>query len=329
MYLGASPKHARSVYLILNIETGLVSPQFYVHFDNLFETVKDLNFTYNWKVKCHFKEEKKARNPLQASNTSEKVIPALQDMTEPPSHIVQHQDNQPDVFPTSPTEIHNHQADSTTTSNQDQEMQPTIHPAETETLTATPNVRKSRYGRIIKPTIRAIESKQQQLHGTVAYQSTDTKFDVNMLDYLEHDKTQDLDNPITFALKASNDPYTLYMHEALCAHDADHFREAMVREVNEHTKQGNWELVLKQDLPPDTKVLPAIWAMKRKWRIDSRKVYKWKSRLNLGGHKMLKGVHYEETYSPVVMWQLVRIFLILGTINKWKTRQLDFVMAYT
>jgi hypothetical protein len=108
----------------------------------------------------------------------------------------------------------------------------------------------------------------------VAYQSTDTKFDVKMLDYLEHDKTQDLDNPITFALKASNDPDTLYMHEALRAHDADHFREAMVCEVNEHTKQGNWELVLKQYLPPDTKVLPAIWAMKRKRWIDSRKVYK-------------------------------------------------------
>jgi hypothetical protein len=77
------------------------------------------------------------------------------------------------------------------------------------------------------------------------------------------------------------------MHEALRAHDADQFREAMVCEVNEHTKQGNWELVLKQDLPPDTKVLPAIWAMKRKQRIDSRKVYKWKSRLNLGGDKKL------------------------------------------
>jgi hypothetical protein len=127
---------------------------------NLFETVNDLNSTYNWKVKCHFKEEKKARNLLQTSSTSEKVIPALQDMTEPPSHIDQHQDNKPDVFPTSPTKIHNFQADSTTTSNQDQEIQPTIHPAETETLTATPNVRKSRYGRIIKPTIRAIESKQ-------------------------------------------------------------------------------------------------------------------------------------------------------------------------
>jgi hypothetical protein len=39
VYLGQSPVHARSVALILNIQTGLVSPQFHVAFDDLFETV--------------------------------------------------------------------------------------------------------------------------------------------------------------------------------------------------------------------------------------------------------------------------------------------------
>jgi Reverse transcriptase (RNA-dependent DNA polymerase) len=187
---------------------------------------------------------------------------------------------------------------------------------------------KSRYGRTLKLTQRALESKQQRAVGTVAYTST-CDSNIFALDYLEVDKTHEFDHPITYALKASNNPDTLYMHEALRAHNADNFRKAMVHEVNEHTKRGNWELVLKQDLPPGTKVLPSIWAMKRKRRIDSRETYKWKSRLNLGGHKMLKGIHYDKTYSPVVTWQSVRIFLILGNLNGWKTRQLDFVMAYT
>ena len=38
--LGFSPRHARSVCLILNPQTGLASPQFHVKHDDFFETVK-------------------------------------------------------------------------------------------------------------------------------------------------------------------------------------------------------------------------------------------------------------------------------------------------
>jgi hypothetical protein len=44
---------------------------------------------------------------------------------------------------------------------------------------------------------------------------------------------------------------------------------------------------------------------------------------------MIKGLHYEDTYSPVVSWQNIRLFLILAAINSWHTTQIDFVMAYT
>ena len=38
--LGPSPPHARNVYLILNLHTGCVSPQFHCRFDDFYETVK-------------------------------------------------------------------------------------------------------------------------------------------------------------------------------------------------------------------------------------------------------------------------------------------------
>ena len=44
---------------------------------------------------------------------------------------------------------------------------------------------------------------------------------------------------------------------------------------------------------------------------------------------MIKGIHYQETYSPVVSWQNIRLFLILAALNNWHTTQIDFVMAYT
>jgi hypothetical protein len=38
--LGSSPSHARNVYLVLNLHTGCVSPQYHCRFDNFFETVR-------------------------------------------------------------------------------------------------------------------------------------------------------------------------------------------------------------------------------------------------------------------------------------------------
>eukprot|EP00980_Cylindrotheca_fusiformis_P019195 scaffold6521_cov93-Cylindrotheca_fusiformis.AAC.3 len=40
IYLGFSPNHARTVGLVLNFQTGLVSPQFHAKYDDLWETVK-------------------------------------------------------------------------------------------------------------------------------------------------------------------------------------------------------------------------------------------------------------------------------------------------
>ncbi|KAL7485090.1 hypothetical protein ACHAW6_010683 [Cyclotella cf. meneghiniana] len=51
--LGPSPFHARNVYLVLNLTTGLVSPQYHCRFDDFFETVRlngpDVTTSANWK----------------------------------------------------------------------------------------------------------------------------------------------------------------------------------------------------------------------------------------------------------------------------------------
>ena len=39
MYLGSSPRHAKTVSLVLNINNGLVSPQFHIRHDDFFETI--------------------------------------------------------------------------------------------------------------------------------------------------------------------------------------------------------------------------------------------------------------------------------------------------
>ena len=69
--------------------------------------------------------------------------------------------------------------------------------------------------------------------------------------------------------------------------------------------------------------------MKRKQRITTREVYKWKACLTIDGSKQQYGLHYDQTYSPVVMWATTRFFLIQSVLHGWYSRQLDFFMAYT
>ena len=56
LYLGPSPRHARTVSLVLNIYNGLVSPQFHIKHDDFLETVdrNDDRITSPWKTLAGF-----------------------------------------------------------------------------------------------------------------------------------------------------------------------------------------------------------------------------------------------------------------------------------
>jgi hypothetical protein len=110
-------------------------------------------------------------------------------------------------------------------------------------------------------------------------------------------------DPIAFA--ASSNPDIMYLHKTLKAPDTEEFLKAMQQEVKDHEERGHWELVSKSDIPEGTIILPAVWAMRRKRRITTNEVYKWKARLNVHGGKQVKNVHYWETYSPVVKWSSI------------------------
>ena len=54
IYLGRSPKHSQNVALVLNINTGRVSPQFHFKMDPMFHTVK--NATRQERVQSKLQE---------------------------------------------------------------------------------------------------------------------------------------------------------------------------------------------------------------------------------------------------------------------------------
>jgi hypothetical protein len=82
------------------------------------------------------------------------------------------------------------------------------------------------------------------------------------------------------------------------------------------------------NLPSSVKALPAVWAFKRKCLPDWL-IAKWKARLNVHGDRQQHGVHFWETYAPVMNWSTVRQVLTLSLLNGFKTRQVDFIQAFT
>ena len=139
--------------------------------------------------------------------------------------------------------------------------------------------------------------------------------------------TSDTHTDIT-AMAASADPDTMYFHQAMQQPDREKFIEAAQKEIASHSAR-NWEVVHKSTVPQGVQILPAVWSMKRKRRIKTREVYKWKARLNIDGSKQKKGINYWETFAPVATWASIRTIILMALQQGWKTKQIDFVLAYT
>jgi hypothetical protein len=92
---------------------------------------------------------------------------------------------------------------------------------------------------------------------------------------------------------------------------------------------GNYEIVNRSSVPHGVKILPAVWALKRKRDLRTGDIKKWKARLNIDGSKMEQGIHYDKKYAPVASWSAIRLILAITATFQWHTIQLDYVMAYS
>ena len=343
VYLGRSPNHAQSIALVLNLSTGLVSPQFHLKFDDLFETVKG-GGTYpnHWKVAAHFKRQGRGNQRKAVEDNWEPRREGSANATAPEATpIVEFEATDEGTQPQVSVDPTRETGENRTRARQGQTAVEISHPEAPPIETAT-----RRWSRRHKPTQRLIESQAQARatnHDTAAYLASQqtreaecgcagTSTEANDYDtdvyhgMEEYEIQRKMADPIAFA--ASSDPDIMYLHEAMKQPDKKQFVKAMIDEVTTHTERGHWKIVPITEVPSGTKILPAVWAMRRKRRILSREIYKWKARLNVHGGKQTHGVDYWETYAAALKWSSVRFFLVQAIINSWHTRQLDFVLAY-
>ena len=307
--LGPSPRHARSVYFILNPSTGLVSPQFHVRFDDFFESVRELTDDTglsDWKRNAGLvavDHESTATSPSPDHGYTaidELMLPTGQPGPRAATPV-----------PTGPQE--------------------SIDPhRETNAASSAPST--SSRGRRRQPNVR--------LQGYVAsaainYTTARGEADQEGVHYADHDAAHDehlvlqerMRDPIAFAAEMSND--IMYYHQAMAQSDLTKFRDAIVKEIKGHVDNDNWVLVPRSEVPEDQEVLDSVWSMRRKRNLTTNEVTKYKARLNIHGGQQTYGLNYEHTYAPVVTWFSIRLLLTMGLMLNWSVRQVDFIMAYT
>jgi Reverse transcriptase (RNA-dependent DNA polymerase) len=187
----------------------------------------------------------------------------------------------------------------------------------------------TRLGRASKPAARWIEAMTTSAMAVVDINQegwNPMENELLCLQSMYPDRTAEQD--AFYVFKTSTDPDTMYLHQAMKEPDRHQLMEAMENEVKGQMENENFSIVSRSSIPDNEPVMPTVWQMKRKWDIITRQVKTWKARLNIDGSKMIKGVHYQESYSPVASWNSIRTMLILAAQHNWHTEQIDYVLAF-
>ena len=100
------------------------------------------------------------------------------------------------------------------------------------------------------------------------------------------------------------------------------------KKLTDQMRNRNYSFVRRDKIPKNATLLSSVWQMRRKRDIETRKVKKYKARLNIDGSRMKPGIDYDLTHAPVASWTSVRLLLALTAVHNWHTTQIDYVLAY-
>ena len=119
-----------------------------------------------------------------------------------------------------------------------------------------------------------------------------------------------------------NEPKTV--HEALNGEQSIQWREAMESQYSSLLKNDTWDLVP----PPEGKnIVGSRWVLKVKRDEDGR-IDRFKARLVAQGYSQVKGVDYDEVFSPVARYTSVRSLLALANAHDLEIHQMDVKTAF-
>jgi hypothetical protein len=357
MYLGMSADHSTTVGLILNLQTGSISPQYHVIYDEQFTTVHgsltpELFDSDEWEdlIRCDPPVNLVAPDDIVDGH------PPYEDLYD--KFLV---DNQPhdDSSQGSEGESDSESDDDSVQSESEDE------PSQT-TVKGEPPVRTTRSGKTYTTTnyLSMNHHKPPQVATTTSHSLTermaylaggndnakvrqgvlesqyrqsldwDPKKDLKTL-FAKHvfaDMMMSYDNmtglleswePFAFAAKLNDDDNPSY-NQALNGPSREGYELAMQKEWDVLTKMKAWTIV---DRKPWMKVTPLTWALKCK-RTAAGLISKLKARICVRGDLETEGVDYFATYAPTAKWTTIRLLIVMTAAYNMATCQIDYTSAF-
>ena len=116
----------------------------------------------------------------------------------------------------------------------------------------------------------------------------------------------------------------LSYQDATTRDDSFHWLKAMKEEINSLKENHTWTL---SQLPPGRKAIRSKWVYKIKHDANGN-INRYKARLVAVGCSQTAGIDFEETFSPVVRWETVRLCLAHCLHTGIPAIHLDIASAY-
>jgi hypothetical protein len=139
--------------------------------------------------------------------------------------------------------------------------------------------------------------------------------------YSDNDNEQIYANMIENAL-GKDEPGTL--SQAKDSQEWLEWEEAIKAELQQLAQKRTWELI---KCPNESIPIANKWVFIRKYNKEGN-LTKYKARLVAKGCAQCPGYDYQETYSPVVCMETIRVILAMAAIKDLKIQQMDVKGAY-
>jgi hypothetical protein len=358
VYVGHLHHYSKSVPIVWDPNTKLVSPQFHVMFDDNFDTIQapDPNITQADNMDRLFKTNRyKYDDPFGNEHTylfshrgvdihPENLTPTIEtcqaSFTMTPTHDEHHSDTHKN---TSTKNTHNN---TSILSMQDLAI---LHANNIFPNSCKDDFKayKHLYGIDIQihsipksPKQKAQEMGLSDLHDeefklfALEYNTYSTEPN-NELDHYVNTlqrHNEDFDPGINDMFLNNLDP-TFYAMQLQNPDVLTHTQ--MKRQVNTNKFieaqrpdiEGLMDINTFEFLPPKTRYLDLIWTYRRKCRPDGS-LKKYKARLYMNGCKQKQGIDYTESFTPVIQWSTICMMSTLAATHNLKGKQINFTQAF-
>jgi hypothetical protein len=239
MNLGPSPSYARNVNLVLNLTTGLVSPQFHCRFDDFFQTThlstRDADVLSSWKqlAGCVKYDGTPVHSERLARSRNQRVGPIETTTPTAPSSVAQEEVSFTDDISTESSDMPVSEGAS----------QPADQPSTSAGVNSRGRARTM--SRAMQHSVSQWsfygETDMHYMQAMPAVTVEEAEFEFAHDHDFHLDLQDGMRSPIAFHAEMMGD--IMYFHQAMQQDDADEFVKAVAKEVNGHIDHNRWELI--------------------------------------------------------------------------------------